>query len=96
MLVDIEEVEILDGYNLKLRFADGIEGVLDISKIVDFKGVFKPLRDIDYFRKVALYQEGGTIFWPNGADIDPDVLYSLVSGKPLPEFATISSETKTD
>jgi hypothetical protein len=37
--------------------------------------MFEPLRDLDEFRKVAVDRELGTIVWPNGADLDPDVLH---------------------
>jgi hypothetical protein len=50
-------------------------------------GVFEPLKDPAYFRRVRLAPESGTIMWPNGADLDADVLYSAVTGKPLPNWA---------
>jgi hypothetical protein len=31
--------------------------------------------DPGYFNQVKVDDELGTIVWPNGADIDPDVLY---------------------
>jgi len=65
------------GYKVWLRFEDGRTGTLDISKVVPFDGVFAPLSDPKYFRELSVYGEGGgTIYWPNGADIDPAVLYS--------------------
>jgi hypothetical protein len=30
--------------------------------------------------------EPGTIVWPNGADLDPDVLYALMADEPRPFF----------
>ena len=59
-------------YRLRLRFNDGSE------KTVDFRGwlqgpVFEPHRDVAYFRRFFI--EGGTVSWPNGADIAPETLY---------------------
>ena len=72
------------GHRVWLRFEDGRSGTLDISKIVPFDGVFAPLSDPRYFRKLSVYGEGGgTIYWPNGADIDPEVLYSEVTQEPI-------------
>lgn len=36
---------------------------------------FVPLRDLSYFAQVRVDPEAGTIVWPNGADLDPLVLY---------------------
>lgn len=47
-------------------------------------GVFAPLKDIAYFAQVAVDPEAGTLVWPNGVDLDPDVLYSEATGTPLP------------
>ncbi len=81
MLKDIISVTPLKGHRLHIEFEDGIEGVIDLKKIVDFRGVFKPLKDINFFKKVAINPELGAIFWPNGADLDPDVLYSSIKKK---------------
>ena len=84
MLIDVVHVEPLDGYNLRLTFEDGVCGVVAIDSVVEFTGVFAPLNDVTYFRQVYVNSEIGTICWPNDADIDPDVLYSIVTGEPLP------------
>jgi len=83
MLKDIVDVQVMDGYQLHLRFEDGLEGIINVAGLVDFTGMFAPLRAHDYFHKVRVNSELGTICWPNGADLDPDVLYSLISRKPI-------------
>jgi len=47
--------------------------------------VFEPLRDEAYFARVRVDPEAGTIAWPNGVDLDADVLYARITGEPLPE-----------
>jgi hypothetical protein len=86
MLKDVTEVNPLDGYRLHLRFEDSVEGVVDLAENLQFAGIFAPLRERTYFVQVRVDPDIGTIRWPNGADIDPDVLYALVTGEPIPSF----------
>ena len=82
-LKDIVDVQVMGGYQLHLCFEDGLEGIINVGSLVDFTGVFAPLRADDYFRKVRVNSELGSICWPNGADLVPDVLYSLISREPI-------------
>jgi hypothetical protein len=82
-LRDIVAVSVLDGYRLKIRFDDGVEGEVDIADIVPFTGVFEPLKARREFSAVRVHPELGTVYWPCGADLDPDVLYSRVTGRPI-------------
>ena len=79
MLLDIIAVYPLNGYKLHLTFEDGAEGIVDIAQLIEFTGVFQPIADSAYFAQVTINPDLGTVYWPNGADIDPDVLYSLVT-----------------
>jgi hypothetical protein len=45
--------------------------------------VFEPLLDMNYFAQVHVDPELGTVAWPNGADLDPDVLYGEITGTPV-------------
>ena len=78
-LVDIVKVNTLESYCLKITFEDGLEGIVDISDSVTFDGIFEPLKKLDYFRKVIVNPDTGTIEWPNGADLDPVVLYARIT-----------------
>jgi hypothetical protein len=82
MIADIITVRPVGNYRLHLRFDDGTEGEVDISKLVTFDGVFEPLKDPVRFAEVQVNAELGTICWPNGADIDPLVLHAEISGRP--------------
>jgi len=87
MLKDIVAVQPLDCYELHLKFEDEVEGVVDIAKLIEFTGIFEPLSDRAYFAQVTVNPELGTICWDNGADLDPDVLYSIVAQQTLPMYA---------
>ena len=63
-------------YIVELRFTDGTTGAVDLARwIVGARGVFGALQDPAFFEQVTVDHEAGTIVWPNGADLDPDVLY---------------------
>ncbi len=81
MLKDIVEARALDGHKAYLRFEDGVEGVVDLGRLIRFEGVFAPLRDPVEFAQLAVNRELGAICWPGGADLDPDVLYAEVTGQ---------------
>jgi len=83
MLKDIIEVQPLKGYRLRIKFSDGVEGIIDIKERTDFEGIFAPLTEEEYFRKVKVNSELGTFEWPNGADLDKSVLYSDITGEPI-------------
>jgi hypothetical protein len=70
------EATPLDGYNVHVRFEDGISADVDLSYLADYGGVFEPLRDPGYFRELRADPEAGTIVWPNDADIAPETLYA--------------------
>ncbi|MCT7964027.1 DUF2442 domain-containing protein [Laspinema sp. D1] len=78
MLKDIIEANPLEGYNLYLKFEDEVHGVINITEIIEFTGIFAPLTDPAYFATVTVNPDLGTICWDNGADIDPVVLYAKV------------------
>lgn len=48
---------------------------MDLSYLRDYGGVFEPLRDPQFFRRLRADAEAGTIVWPNDADIAPETLY---------------------
>jgi hypothetical protein len=86
MLKDIIDAKPLDGHRLWLRFEDGIEGIVDLTSCLQFTGVFAALTNREQFNAVQVDRDLGTVRWPCGADLDPDVLYSLVAGVEIPSF----------
>jgi hypothetical protein len=71
----IRSVEPLDGFVLRLSFHDGTQRDVDLEGEL-WGPMFEPLRmNPELFRQVHVDEELGTIVWPNGADMDPDVLH---------------------
>jgi hypothetical protein len=93
MLKDIVMVQHRAPYQLLLRFEDGVEGIVNLAELIEFSGIFLPLQDPSYFSQVQINPESGTIMWDNGADLDPDVLYSIVTGQPIPGYSSPSIAT---
>ena len=82
--VDVATARALPGRKLEVTFTDGVHAVLQMDTLISrYDGVFAPLRDEAFFNQVLVDTELGSIFWPNGADLCPDVLYSYATGKPI-------------
>jgi hypothetical protein len=70
----LESVEYVGQYKIRVRFADGIEGDIDLQDEL-WGEVFEPLKDLRVFRRVELNRELNTVTWPTGADLAPEFLY---------------------
>ena len=60
------------GFRIRLTFNDLFEGTVDFRPWLEGP-IFEPLKDPARFRE--FFVEGGTVAWPNGADIAPETLY---------------------
>ena len=75
MLPRIVEVRYVGGHTIWLRFADGIEGEVNLANELEGE-IFEPLKDENYFKTFTLHSELRTVVWPNGADFAPEFLRS--------------------
>ena len=79
---DVIQAKVLNDHNVEIRFEDNQAGVVNLDEIIkNYEGVFAPLLNQKYFEKISVSKNLGTVCWPNGADIDPEVLYAHVTGK---------------
>ncbi len=76
---DVVEIKYKGGFIYHVVFDDGKRGDIDFSEYIGKGPMFEPLRDKTFFKKATI--EGGTISWPNGADIAPETLYEKISGQ---------------
>ncbi len=76
MVHEITKVTHEGGWQLRLTFANAEVRRIDIRELIEFDGVFAPLADQEHFAQVEVVPDLGSIAWPNGADLCPDVLYS--------------------
>jgi hypothetical protein len=70
------EATPVGGYAVHVRFEDSTSADVDLSYLLDYGGIFEPLRDPEYFRQLMADRDAGTIVWPNEADIAPETLYA--------------------
>jgi hypothetical protein len=74
MIVHVEKARYLGDHRVWLRFDDGFEGEIDLSKELEGE-VFLPLQEPTYFAEFVV---DDTLTWPNGADFAPEFLHELV------------------
>ena len=70
----VVEARYVSRYRIELVFNTGLRKIVDFSRWL--RGpVFDPLKNRSEFRKFFI--AGGTVCWPNGADIAPETLFSV-------------------
>lgn len=73
MYLSVTDVKVMDNYQLLLTFENKEKRLFDMTPYLNL-GIFKPLKDKNLFKTVKISFD--TIEWSNGADIDPETLYS--------------------
>jgi hypothetical protein len=74
-LPSVVHAEHRGDYRLHVVFNDGTENTIDFEQWLQGP-VFEPLKDPAFFKRA--FVDGGTVVWPNGADIAPETLYEVV------------------
>ena len=82
-MIRIVEAIPLEGYRLKIRFNDGVEGIYAVEP-ERRGGVFHKLLPSSVFNAVSVNPDFGCVEWPGGVDLCPssmheDILASLAS-----------------
>ncbi len=72
ILPAVVDAEYRGEFKIRIVFNDGVESTIDFSDWLTGP-VFEPLKDPNYFARFFI--EGGTVSWPNGADIAPETLH---------------------
>jgi uncharacterized protein DUF2442 len=68
----VTQAEYRGGHRIHGTFNDGRSGTVDFAPWIQGP-VFEPLEDTEYFQRFFI--DGGTVTWPNGADVAPETLY---------------------
>ncbi len=81
----ITSVQPTPDHKLKLRYDDGVEGVVNLSGEVD-KGVFAAWQDPKHFASVKIVLDGRALEWPGEIDLCADALYLEITGMKVEEL----------
>lgn len=73
-MIHITKLTVLNDKRIHFEFSDHSEKTIDFSSFIGDDDLSSPLADDSFFRKVALYENGRGIFWPNDFDFCPDFL----------------------
>lgn len=79
---EIKKATYVKDYKIMIEFDDKKTKVVDLQKALsNFNGpIFRPLKEINYFKSFRLSDGISTLEWANGADISPEFLYQIEEG----------------
>jgi len=74
----VTAVEALPKFQLRVVFADGLTGMVDMSRMVHSPnaGVFATLADQSLFAQVRI--DLGAVSWPGELDLAPDAMHAAI------------------
>jgi hypothetical protein len=89
----VKRVLSTEPYKLTIEFTNGEIRLVDLEDRIKSKSTtpdskYRELLDVDYFKTVKVQEEWETVYWDNGLDFCPDVLYQL--GTPLEKMEAAS------
>jgi hypothetical protein len=70
----VTHAEYRGDYCVHVTFSDGSQNTIDFEPWLEGP-VFEPLKEPARFAR--FFVDGGTVVWPNGADIAPETLYDV-------------------
>jgi hypothetical protein len=81
LLPSVTRAEYRGRFLIHVTFNDNLERTIDFRPWLDGP-IFEPLKTPGYFRRFFI--DGGTVAWPNGADIAPETLYEHAARQARP------------
>ena len=85
------EVEARPGYKIWVKYANGPEGVVDLSDLVG-QGPYAAWNDPDFFNDGRINIETGVIAWGSDVDVCPDAIYLELTGLSFDQVFTWMQE----
>ena len=78
----VKSILKVEPFKLTLLFKSGEVKMVDLEDKIKAKSTspgskYAALLDYDYFKEVKIQTEWETIYWDNGLDFCPDVLYQI-------------------
>jgi hypothetical protein len=92
-LVRVRSVKALQAFRVLIEFTDGSAREIDLEPYLRGPMFELQRNDPKIFRSLRVDPAMGTIVWPDGADIDPDVLFKGLTPAWMESQAVVAGRT---